>query len=104
MKKYRSRREINAEREKIRAAAVSRRAAGEHPAHIAQALGVNVASIYRWTDAPDARPAANQKRAAETPPPEWLVEAKKMLADGASRNEIAMRLGILKSIVYRKLS
>lgn len=100
---YRSRREINAAREATRAAAVSRRAAGELPADIARDLGINPASVYRWTTGPDARAAANRKRAAEAPDPDWLPEARKMLADGASRNEIAVRMGLTKNTVYRLL-
>ena len=49
----------------------------------------------------DARAAANRKRAAIEP--EWLDLAKRMRADGHSRNHIAAAIDIPKSVVYRRL-
>jgi hypothetical protein len=51
------------------------------------------------------REARRQSEARRRGPATGLAgRGQKMLAEGASRNEVAMRLGIPKSIVYRELS
>ena len=53
----------------------------------------------------DARAKANRTRFADSGEPLWLYEARRMLrADGLTRNQIAARLGVPKSTLYRWLS
>ena len=49
------------------AAATARLARGESPTHVAQALGVSRATLYRHTDVTAAHPRAELTRAARSP-------------------------------------
>lgn len=80
------------------------RAKGASTPKIAENLGIGKSAAHALTAdmGVDSRAAANKARAAKPPP--WLQRARKMLAAGVSRNEIAQKLGVAKSSVYRMLA
>jgi DNA-binding NarL/FixJ family response regulator len=52
----------------------------------------------------DARARANRQRAAaDHAALPWLAEARRLLAGGLTRNRIAARLGVPKTVIYRHL-
>ncbi len=71
---------------------------------IARMTGLSKSAAGRMTVdmVADSRAKANRKRAAEVKPP-WLVDARRLKTAGLTRLEIARRLDVPKSSVYRWL-
>ena len=79
------------------AAARARRAKGESPTQIATALGVSRASVYRAPPRPGRRPPKVLTPARER-------QARRMLVEGATKDEIASVVGVSVSTLYRRLN
>ena len=80
------------------------RLSGLSTPEIARLVGVSRSTAHRHVGdvGEDQRAAVNRERAAKPPP--WLKKARKLRAEGLTRNEVAKELGVAKSSVYRMLA